>query len=108
MEAGLMFDELGMPAFISRVSDLADRIHASLPAASAAAHFPDRLSAREVEVLLLVAKGRSNQQVADELVLSPKTVARHISNIFNKTGVSNRSAATAYAFEHGLASVSTN
>ena len=64
--------------------------------------FPDKLSAREVEVLRLVAKGRSNQQIADELILSIKTVARHMSNIFDKIGVDRRSAATAYAFENGL------
>jgi DNA-binding NarL/FixJ family response regulator len=55
-----------------------------------------------VEVLQLVARGRSNQQIADELVLSAKTVARHMSNIFGKIGVENRSGATAYAFEKGL------
>ena len=65
--------------------------------------YPDRLTEREVEVLKLVARGRSYQQIADELILSTKTVARHISNIFDKTGSENRSAATAYAFEKGLA-----
>jgi DNA-binding NarL/FixJ family response regulator len=104
-EAGLMFDELAMPAFVSRASELASWINAAVPAPAVETRYPDRLSAREVEVLLLVARGRSNQQIADDLVLSVKTVARHISNIFNKTGVSNRSAATAYAFEHGLAPV---
>jgi DNA-binding NarL/FixJ family response regulator len=54
-------------------------------------------------VLRLVARGRSNQQIADDLVLSAKTVARHMSNIFDKIRVENRSAATAYAFENGLA-----
>ena len=52
----------------------------------------------------MVAAGKTNQQIADELVLSIKTVARHVSNIFDKTRVDNRSAATAYAFEHGLVS----
>lgn len=63
---------------------------------------PGGLSPRELEVLRLVAAGRSNQQVAERLVLSEKTVARHLSNIFVKLDVSSRTAAAAYAFEHQL------
>lgn len=63
---------------------------------------PAGLTAREVEVLRLVASGRSNAQIAATLVLSEKTVARHLSNIFGKLDVGSRTAATAYAFEHGL------
>ncbi|QBR92272.1 helix-turn-helix transcriptional regulator [Nocardioides euryhalodurans] len=63
---------------------------------------PAGLTAREVEVLRLVASGRSNAQIAAELVLSEKTVARHLSNIFGKLDVGSRTAATAYAFAHGL------
>jgi ATP/maltotriose-dependent transcriptional regulator MalT len=63
---------------------------------------PAGLTAREVEVLRLVAAGRSNTQVAAELVLSEKTVARHLSNIFGKLDVGSRTAAAAYAFEQGL------
>jgi DNA-binding CsgD family transcriptional regulator len=62
------------------------------------------LSPRELEVLGLVATGRTNRAIAAELVVSEKTVARHVANIFTKLGVSSRSAATAYAYEHGLAS----
>jgi DNA-binding CsgD family transcriptional regulator len=64
---------------------------------------PDGLTSREVEVLRLVASGQSNPQIAAALFLSQKTVQRHISNIFAKTGVSSRTAAAAYAFEHDLA-----
>ena len=64
---------------------------------------PDGLTAREVEVLRLVASGRSNPQIAADLFLSQKTVQRHLSNIFGKTGVTSRTAAAAYAFEHHLA-----
>ncbi len=64
---------------------------------------PAGLTPREAEVLRLVAAGRSNAQVASELVLSEKTVARHLSNIFGKLGVGSRTAAAAFAFEHGLA-----
>lgn len=60
------------------------------------------LTSRELEVLLLVAQGRTNREVATALVISEKTVARHVSNIFRKLEVSSRSAATAYAFEHHL------
>ncbi|MCX5209065.1 response regulator transcription factor [Kitasatospora sp. NBC_00240] len=63
---------------------------------------PAGLTAREREVLRLVAAGDTNQAVARELVLSEKTVARHLSNIFRKLGVGSRTAAAAYAFEHGL------
>lgn len=61
------------------------------------------LSPREMEVLRLVASGEGNRAIAAELYLSEKTVARHISNIFLKLGLSSRAAATRYAFEHGLA-----
>ena len=63
---------------------------------------PAGLTAREVEVLRLVAIGKSNPAIAAELVLSEKTVARHLSNIFGKIDVSSRTAAAAYAFEHRL------
>lgn len=63
---------------------------------------PGGLTAREVEVLRLVASGHSNAQIAATLVLSEKTVARHLSNIFGKLDVGSRTAAAAYAFEHGL------
>jgi DNA-binding NarL/FixJ family response regulator len=60
------------------------------------------LTGREVEVLRLVATGRSNRAIGTELAISEKTVARHISNIFSKLDLPSRSAATAYAYEHKL------
>jgi DNA-binding CsgD family transcriptional regulator len=63
---------------------------------------PGGLSRREAEVLRLVAAGRTNQQIADTLVLSEKTVARHLSNIFVKLDVTSRTAAAAFAYEQGL------
>ena len=65
-------------------------------------HTVGGLTRREVEVLRLVAAGRSNPEIARELVLSEKTVARHLSNIFTKLDVSSRTAAAAYAFAHEL------
>ncbi len=63
---------------------------------------PGGLTPRELEVLVHVAGGRTNKAIAAELVISEKTVARHLSNIFVKLGVSSRAAATAYAYEHEL------
>jgi DNA-binding NarL/FixJ family response regulator len=60
------------------------------------------VTARELEVLRMVAAGRTNKAISAELVLSVRTVDRHVSNIFAKLGVSSRAAATTYAHEHGL------
>lgn len=60
------------------------------------------LTPRELEVLRLVAAGKSNRVIASDLVLSDKTVARHVANIFVKLDVSSRAAATAYAYQHQL------
>jgi DNA-binding NarL/FixJ family response regulator len=60
------------------------------------------LTPREVEVLRLVSTGLTNRAIGTRLSLSEKTVARHLSNIFGKLGISSRSAATAYAYENGL------
>ncbi|HYX89813.1 MAG TPA: LuxR C-terminal-related transcriptional regulator [Gaiellaceae bacterium] len=61
------------------------------------------LTAREREVLRLVARGKSNREIAAALVISEHTVARHLQNIFRKLDVPSRAAAAAFAFEHGLA-----
>jgi DNA-binding NarL/FixJ family response regulator len=63
----------------------------------AAAKAVGGLTAREVQLLRLVATGQTNKAIAAELVLSERTVDRHVSNIFAKLGVSSRAAATAYA-----------
>ena len=64
---------------------------------------PGSLTARECEVLRLVATGGTNREIATALVISEHTVARHVQNIFAKLGVPSRAAATAYAYTHGLA-----
>ncbi|HEX6871077.1 MAG TPA: response regulator transcription factor [Micromonosporaceae bacterium] len=86
------FGALGAEPDRSRVGRLAAR-------AAATTH---GLTARELEVLRLLATGRTNQAIAAELVLSEKTVERHLSNLFSKLGVSSRAAATAYAYQHRL------
>ena len=63
----------------------------------------ETLSRREIEILRLVASGKSNQQVADDLVISRNTVQRHVSNILAKTGAANRTEAAVYARDKGLA-----
>ena len=65
--------------------------------------YPAGLTAREVEVLRLIAQGLSNAQVAEELSISPRTVNTHLTAIYGKIGVASRSAATRYAIEHHLA-----
>ena len=67
------------------------------------ATLPSGLTRREVEVLQLVAAGRSNREIAAELFISERTVHRHVSNILAKLDVPSRAAATAFAYEHGLA-----
>ena len=69
--------------------------------------YPDDLTEREVEVLRLIAAGKSNQQISAELVLSLRTVERHISNIYQKIGATGkvaRATAATYALRHGLTS----
>jgi len=64
---------------------------------------PGGLTAREVDILVRVSAGRTNKEVARDLVISDKTVGRHLSSVFTKTGVSSRTAAAAWARQHGLA-----
>ena len=77
-----------------------DRLDALFPGSGPAS--TGILTARQVEVLALVATGKANREIADELVVSEHTVRRHLQNIFHKIGVSSRAAATAYAYDHDL------
>jgi DNA-binding CsgD family transcriptional regulator len=86
------FDRLGARPDVARVDSLT-------ASPQAAAH---GLTRRELQVLRLVAQGATNRSIAAELVLSDRTVDRHVSNIFAKLRVSSRAAATAYAYEHDL------
>jgi pimeloyl-ACP methyl ester carboxylesterase/DNA-binding CsgD family transcriptional regulator len=75
---------------------------AGLPDEPIATEIPTGLSQREIQVLQLVARGMSNQQIADELVITRNTVRRHVSNIFDKAALANRAQAALYARDHGL------
>ncbi len=91
-----IFAQLGATPDLARV----DSLTRSAPSIDAIdAH---GLTPRELQVLRLVATGKTNKAIAAELVLSERTVDRHVSNIFTKLGVSSRAAATAYAYKHQL------
>jgi ATP/maltotriose-dependent transcriptional regulator MalT len=90
-----VFRELGA------ATDLA-AVDAALAAAGTPETRPRGLTSRELQVLRLVATGKTNKAIAAELFLSEKTVDRHVSNIFDKLGVASRTAATAFAYENGL------
>jgi DNA-binding CsgD family transcriptional regulator len=91
--AGDVFKQLGATPDLAGVGELSET--GTKQAAAV-------LTGREIEVLALIAAGRSNQQIASELVISERTVARHVSNIFTKLDVSSRAAATAYGLKHEL------
>jgi DNA-binding NarL/FixJ family response regulator len=76
-----------------------EELQSRAPSATSA---PAGLTKRELEVLVLIAGGMSNQQIATELVLSEHTVHRHVSNLLGKLGVSSRTAAAAQAAQLGL------
>jgi DNA-binding NarL/FixJ family response regulator len=86
--ARAIFRELGAAPDLARLDAPAEEAHG--------------LSRRELEVLRLVAAGKSNRQIATELVISEHTVARHVQNIYAKLRLSSRAAATGFAFEHDL------
>jgi NarL family two-component system response regulator LiaR len=64
----------------------------------------EQLSEREVEVLKLVARGHSNQMIAEQLIISPKTAKTHVSNILSKLGLASRTQAAVYALKVGFVS----
>ncbi len=90
----------GQPWF-DRLAALEQRLVTSPEPAA----LPDKLTPREVEVLVLIAHGRSNKEIGRELVLSVRTVERHLANVYLKTGLHSHAQAASYAFAHGLASI---
>src|SRR6478752_5877787 len=94
-EASDLAERIGMPALLGRIRGL-------LPAGPATSRLPDGLSAREAEILRLVAQGRSNRQIGRTLHISEHTAANHIRSILRKTGCANRTEAASYAHTRGL------
>jgi ATP/maltotriose-dependent transcriptional regulator MalT len=88
-----IFEQLGAAPALDQVRSLTGRAASSTACG---------LTPREIEVLRLVATGATNRDIAADLVISDRTVARHMSNMFAKLGVSSRAAATAFAYEHDL------
>jgi DNA-binding CsgD family transcriptional regulator len=88
-----VFQQLGAGPDLARVEALVRPVSSSAPGG---------LTTRELQVLRLIATGKTNRVIASDLFLSEKTVARHVSNIFTKLDLSSRAAATAYAYEHDL------
>jgi DNA-binding CsgD family transcriptional regulator len=99
--AAVLYEELGMARWAEETAELLDRARASTAPHRAPA-YPDSLTAREVEVLRLIAGGSSNQEIAGDLVLSVRTVERHVTNLYAKIAARGRADATAYAMRHGL------
>jgi DNA-binding CsgD family transcriptional regulator len=104
--ARAIFERLGAAPDLAALEANAGGASQSVPSArdklSASPTQPHKLSPRELEVLRLVAAGKTNKQIGRDLGVSEKTIDRHVSNIFAKLAVSSRTAATAYAYEHGL------
>jgi ATP/maltotriose-dependent transcriptional regulator MalT len=104
----LLGDADGAELELAAAAEVFTRLGAAPDAAAVALQrgvpaVPGGLTDREAEVLTCLAAGRTNREIAHALVISEKTVARHLSNIFTKLGVTSRTAATAYAHQHGLA-----
>ena len=93
--------ELGMKPVIVRITDLKQKANMQLARPSA---YPDGLTRREVEVLRLIASGKSNREIAETLFISYNTAINHVKNILGKTNSANRTEAAAYAIERGLTS----
>lgn len=94
-EAATLAERIGMPVLLARAHALGARIeHTRKP--------PDDLSWRELDILRLVAVGRSNREIGEELCISGHTVANHVRSILRKTGAANRTEAAGYAYRHAL------
>jgi len=101
-QAQALYRKLGLDGEVRRVRARLRDLPRQ-PGAPAPTPLPAGLTPREAQVLRLVAAGRRNREIAQELALSESTVAKHLTSIFNKVGVDNRAAAAAFAIRHGLA-----
>ena len=98
-------DALSMRPLIDRIANLQERATAQPRRPST---YPDDLTIREVEVIQLIALGKTDREIADELFISFRTAGNHVRNILNKTSVANRTEAAAYAAMNGLTTENTN
>ena len=89
--------ELGMKPLEARIASRLERLSLCLRPL-----YPDGLTEREVEVVRLIVRGMTNQEIGYDLGFSVKTVATHVSHVFEKTRVANRAEAAAYALGKGL------
>jgi len=103
---GLLDESLAISSILG-MGPLAERVAVRQKLAKAqpsrAPVFPDGLTQREVEVLRLIATGKTDREIAEELIISVNTVGNHVRSILNKTGVANRTEAASYATRRGLA-----
>ena len=91
--------ELGMRPLMERVTVRLEQAQAETEKAPV---YPDGLTQREVEVLRLIAAGKTNLEIAEELVIAEGTARRHVANIYEKIGAANRAEATRYAIKNEL------
>ena len=92
--------ELGMRPLMERVTERVERLQSQPSPAPA---YPDGLTQREVEVLRLIAAGKTDREIAEDLIIGVRTVSTHVGNILNKTNAANRAEAASYATRHELA-----
>ena len=95
--------DLGMRPLVERIESLKEQAEAQEATAPA---YPDGLTQREVEVIRLVAAGKSNREIGEDLFISLRTVANHVTNILSKTGAANRAQAASYANQKALLTLS--
>jgi len=91
--------DLGMRPLTKRVNKRLELLRSQPNAAPA---YPGGLTEREVEVLRLLASGKTNSEIAEELIIAEATSRRHVANIYEKIGASNRAEATRYAIREGI------
>lgn len=99
----VLLDGASLAPFVGDVDGVVGAIDGFLSDGSMSGSSPDGLTPREVQVLRLIAAGRSNREIAEDLLVSERTVARHVTNIYVKIEVHSKAEATAYAFRHDLA-----
>ena len=102
-EAKSLSSDLGMALLVERATTLQNKMETGRGDTRSSPAYPDGLTQREAEVLTLIAAGKSNSEIAQELVLSVRTVERHITNIYTKINARGRADATSYVLNHGLA-----